>query len=173
MANNINVFSFGTFKLGKTLQKPHTIAGKIIRKIPAVGRCYVVTGDWDVLVNFKVKDMDEYYEKTWEYGKFLEKGWGTIVSNEFKKPIPRKKKITIYTLGTFELGKEMKEPESLVEGWFKEFPNIEEVYIITGIWDVLIKFQVDDMKEYYHTTWSIGKYLTKGSGYVVSKIIKE
>lgn len=173
MANSINVFSFGTFKLGKALQKPHAIASNIIKKIPTIERCYVLTGDWDVLVNFKVKDMDEYYEKTWEYGKFLEKGWGTIVSNEFKRTIKNKKKITIYTLGTFELGKEMKKPERLVEDWFKEFPNIEEVYIITGIWDTLIKFQVDDMKEYFHTTWSIGKYLTRGSGYVVSKTIKE
>ena len=38
--------------------------------------------------------MDEYYDKTWEYGKFLEKGWGTIVSNEFKRPLNKNKKIT-------------------------------------------------------------------------------
>ena len=173
MEKGINVFSFGTFKLGKTLEKPHLIAQKILKRIPSIGRCYTITGDWDILVNFKVKDMDEYYNKVWEYGKFLDKGWGTIVSNEFKRPLKNKKKITVYTLGSLELGKDLKKPEEIINGWFEEFPNIEEVYIITGMWDVLIKFQVEDMKEYFHTTWSIGKYLTKGSGYVVSKTMKE
>ena len=172
MGNQINVFSFGTFKLGKSLTKPHLIANKILKNIPAIERCYIVTGDWDILINFKVRDMDDYYEKTWEFGKFLERGWGTIVSKEFRRPM-KKKKITIYTLGKLELGKELKKPETLIQEWFKEFSNIEEVYVITGKWDVLIKFRVDDMKEYFHTTWSIGKYLTKGSGYVVSKMIKE
>jgi len=171
--NLINVFSFGTLKLGNSLKKPHIIAQKILKKIKGIERCYITTGDWDVLINFKVKDMDEYYDKTWEYGKFLEKGWGTIVSNEFKRPLNKNKKITVYTLGNFELGKELKKPEEIIKGWFEEFQNIEEVYIVTGMWDVIIKFQVDDMKEYFHTTWSIGKYLTKGSGYVVSKPIKE
>ena len=172
-SEEINVFSFGTFKLGKTLKKPHLIANEILKKIPEIKRSYILTGDWDILINFKVKNMDEYYEKTWEYGKFLSKGWGTIVSNEFKRPIKNNKKITVYTLGKLELGKNLKKPESLIKEWFKEFSNIEEVYIITGKWDILIKFQVDDMKEYFHTTWSIGKYLSEGSGYVVSKKIKD
>jgi len=170
---DLNVFSFGTLKLGKALNKPHVTANQILKKIPGIDRCYTVTGDWDVMINFKVKNMDEYYDKIWEYAKFLTKGWGTIVSNEFKRPIKKKKKITVYTLGNLELGKNLRKPDELVKEWFKEFPNIEEVYILTGMWDVLIKLQVDDMKEYFHTTWSIGKYLTKGSGYVVSKTIKE
>jgi len=169
----LNVFSFGSLKLGKSLKKPHIIASQILKKIKGVERCYIITGDWDVLINFKVKNMDEYYEKIWDYGKFLDKGWGTIVSKEFKRKLKTRKKITIYALGTFELGKEMKKPEDVIKEWFEEFSDIEEAYIITGAWDVLIKFQVDDMKEYFHTTWGIGKYLTKGNGYVVSRVIKE
>jgi len=171
--NSLNVFSFGVLKLGKSLKKPHIIAEQIMKKIEGIDRCYIVTGDWDIIINFKARDMDEYYEKTWEYGKFLERGWGTIVTKEFKRKLKGGKKITIYTMGNFELGREMRKPEEIIKEWFDEFPNIEEVYVITGIWDVLIKFQVDNMREYFHTTWSIGKYLTKGSGYVVSKTIKE
>lgn len=169
----INVWSFGTLKLGKTLKKPHIIADALLKKVTGIDRCYIITGDQDILINFKVNTMDDYYEKIWEYGTFLERGFGAIVSKEFLRPLARRTNITVYILGTLQLGSDMKKPEELIGEWFKEFSNMEEVYVITGAWDVLIKLRVNNMQEYFHTTWGIGKYLIRGNGSVVSKTIKE
>lgn len=172
MKQALKAFVFGTLKLGEELRKPEFYAQKIIEAIPKINGSYILTGDWDLLIEFNAKDMDEYYDIAWTYGKFLEKGWGTIVSKSF---INTKidKPITIFTLVQLELGKGMKMPEDYAKAWFEEFSNIEEVHAIVGVWDMLIKFRVENMEEYYHTTWSIGKYIQRGSGYIVSKTIKE
>lgn len=79
--------------------------------------------------------------------------------------------MTAYLIGRFKLGEALrsKTPEAYADRLLKEFPQIEEVNVITGVWDVLIRFRVKDMDEYYHTAWGIAKSLQRGYGMFVAK----
>jgi DNA-binding Lrp family transcriptional regulator len=58
---------------------------RILESVPQIEECYEITGEWDVIFKYRVKDMDEYYKITWTIGKYLERGWGAIVSKTHKE----------------------------------------------------------------------------------------
>jgi DNA-binding Lrp family transcriptional regulator len=80
-------------------------------------------------------------------------------------------KITAYIIGRIKLGSSLadKEPDIQAEELLDTFKEISEVDIITGEWDMLVKFEVPSMEEYYHVAWGIAKYLERGWGALVAK----
>jgi len=79
--------------------------------------------------------------------------------------------ITAYIIGRIKLGTELadKEPEAQAKELLATFKEISEIDIITGEWDLLAKFEVSSMEEYYHVAWGIAKYLERGWGALVAK----
>ncbi|MCX6776272.1 MAG: hypothetical protein NT130_05490 [Candidatus Micrarchaeota archaeon] len=80
-------------------------------------------------------------------------------------------KISAYVVGRMRLGTSLakKEPEQQARHLLKIFKQIKEVDIITGEWDLLIRFEISSMEEYYHVAWGIAKHLERGWGTLVSK----
>ncbi len=80
-------------------------------------------------------------------------------------------KITAYIVGRIKLGSALakKEPLDQANELLKTFKEIKEVDIITGEWDLLVKFEVSSMDEYYHVAWGIAKHLERGWGALVAK----
>jgi DNA-binding Lrp family transcriptional regulator len=81
------------------------------------------------------------------------------------------KEITAYIIGRIKLGSGLadREPEVQVKELLGIFKEIQEIDIITGEWDLLVKFTVPSMEEYYHVAWGIAKYLERGWGALVAK----
>lgn len=81
------------------------------------------------------------------------------------------KKIEAYIVGQIRLGQELqkKDPEHYAKLLLKTFPQIKEIDIITGEWDLMVKFEVKDMDEYYHVAWGIAKHIERGWGALVAK----
>jgi len=82
-------------------------------------------------------------------------------------------KITAYIVGRVTLGEGLsnKDPEQLAKFLLKTFPQIKEIDIITGEWDLMVKFEVKTMEDYYHVAWGIAKHLERGWGTLVAKKI--
>ena len=82
-------------------------------------------------------------------------------------------KITAYIIGRIRLGEELSknDPEQLAQFLLKTFPQIKEIDIITGEWDLMVKFEVKNMDDYYHAAWGIAKHLERGWGTLVAKKI--
>lgn len=83
-------------------------------------------------------------------------------------------KITAYIVGRIKLGDQLKEesPDEIAARLLKTYKEIEEVDIITGEWDLMIKIVVPSLEAYYHAAWSIAKNLERGWGTLVAKKIK-
>lgn len=83
-------------------------------------------------------------------------------------------KITAYIVGRIKLGEQLKEksPDEIANRLLKTYKVIEEVNIITGEWDLMIKIVVPSLEEYYHSAWSIAKHLERGWGTLVAKKMK-
>jgi DNA-binding Lrp family transcriptional regulator len=81
--------------------------------------------------------------------------------------------ITAYIIGRIKLGSGLadKEPDKQARELLNTFKEIREIDIITGEWDLLVKFEVASMEEYYHVAWGIAKYLERGWGALVAKQI--
>lgn len=84
------------------------------------------------------------------------------------------KKITAYIIGRVKLGSalEKKDPESQARHLLNTFKEIKEVNIITGEWDLMVKFEVNSMDEYYHVAWGIAKHIERGWGSLVAKEVR-
>lgn len=82
-------------------------------------------------------------------------------------------RITAYIVGRVKLGSALanEDPETQAKKLLKTFKEIKEVDIITGEWDLLVKFEVASMEEYYHVAWGIAKHLERGWGTLVAKKI--
>lgn len=80
-------------------------------------------------------------------------------------------KITAYVVGRVKLGSALadEDPETQGKKLLKTFKEIKEVDVITGEWDLLVKFEVSFMEEYYHVAWGIAKHLERGWGALVAK----
>ncbi len=77
-------FVFGQAALGPItdLDRP----GKKLAKIPEVQEVHFITGEWDYLIKFRVKDQKEYYRVIQEIAKSFEgRGLGMIVPKTFKE----------------------------------------------------------------------------------------
>ncbi|MBD3252990.1 hypothetical protein GF386_04615 [Candidatus Pacearchaeota archaeon] len=85
-----------------------------------------------------------------------------------------KEKITAYIVGRIKLGSNLskKDPETQAKELTKKFKEIKEVNIITGEWDLMVRFEVDSMDDYYHVAWGIAKHIERGWGTLVAKSIK-
>ena len=79
--------------------------------------------------------------------------------------------ITAYLVGRIKLGSALSsdDPATQAKKLLDTFKEIKEVDIITGEWDLLVKFEVSSMEEYYHIAWGIAKYLERGWGTLVAK----
>jgi DNA-binding Lrp family transcriptional regulator len=82
-------------------------------------------------------------------------------------------KITAYIVGRVKLGSDLvnQDPETQAEKLLHTFKEIQEVDIVTGEWDLLVKFEVESMEKYYHVAWGIAKHLERGWGTLVAKKI--
>lgn len=80
-------------------------------------------------------------------------------------------RITAYIVGRVKLGSALasEDPETQAKNLLGTFKEIKEVDIITGEWDLLVKFEVASMEEYYHVAWGIAKHLDRGWGTLVAK----
>ena len=75
-------------------------------------------------------------------------------------------KITAYIVGRVTLGEGLsnKDPEQLAKFLLKTFPQIKEIDIITGEWDLMVKFEVKTMEDYRA---ALGK--SKETGFITIK----
>jgi hypothetical protein len=82
-------------------------------------------------------------------------------------------KITAYIVGRVKLGSslENEDPEVQAKKLLDTFKEIQEIDIVTGEWDLLVKFETKSMDDYYHVAWGIAKYLERGWGTLVAKKI--
>lgn len=80
-------------------------------------------------------------------------------------------KIESYLVGRIKLGSvlETEDPETLAKKFLETFKEIKEVDIITGEWDLMVKFEVSSMEEYYHVAWGIAKHLERGWSALITK----
>ena len=77
-------FVFGQAALGPItdLDRP----GEKLAKIPEVQEVHFITGEWDYLIKFRVKDQQEYYRIVQEIAKCFEgRGLGMVVPKTFKE----------------------------------------------------------------------------------------
>ena len=83
-------------------------------------------------------------------------------------------KITAYIIGRIKLGSELEgeDPETQAKFLLKTFKEIKEANIITGEWDLMVKFEVSSMEEYYHVAWGIARHLERGWGTLVAKKVE-
>ena len=83
-------------------------------------------------------------------------------------------KISAYIVGRVKLGSELakEDPETQAKKLLETYKEIKEVDIITGEWDLLVKFEVDSMEQYYHTAWGIAKHIERGWGTLVAKKVE-
>lgn len=65
--------------------RPDSYCKDLIKKFPVITEFQIITGEWDVLLKLKVQDMEEYYHNAWSIAKYLDLGWGTIVSKTLKE----------------------------------------------------------------------------------------
>ncbi len=82
MGETISAYIVGRIKLGKSLSEedPESQARFLIGTFPQIKKIDIITGEWDLLVYFEVKNMEEYYHVAWGIAKHLERGWGAIVA---------------------------------------------------------------------------------------------
>ncbi len=80
-------------------------------------------------------------------------------------------RISAYIVGRVKLGSSLatKDPVEQAKYLLKTFKAIQEVDVITGEWDLLVRFEVGSMDEYYHIAWGIAKHLERGWGTLVAK----
>ena len=86
MGETITAYIVGRIKLGATLEKedPESQAKFLVETFPQIKKVDIVTGEWDLLIHFEVKDMEEYYHVAWGIAKHLERGWGALVAKSIK-----------------------------------------------------------------------------------------
>ncbi len=87
MSETISAYIIGRLKLGEVLEKedPETQAKFLMETFPQIKGVDIITGEWDLLIYFEVKDMEEYYHVAWGIAKHLERGWGCLVAKSIKR----------------------------------------------------------------------------------------
>ncbi len=84
VGKGFTAFVLGQARLGKDINLDNI--GANIAKIPEVLEVHFVTGEYDFLIKFRVKDQKEYYRVVQEIARhFGERGMGMVSPKSFKE----------------------------------------------------------------------------------------
>ncbi len=84
VGRGFTAFVLGQARLGKDINLDNI--GANIAKIPEVQEVHFITGEYDFLIKFRVKDQKEYYRVVQEIARhFGERGMGMISPKSFKE----------------------------------------------------------------------------------------
>lgn len=83
----IRAYIMGRIKLGTTLAKkdPESQSKFLLKTFKEIKEVNIITGEWDLMIEFAVPSMEQYYHVAWGIAKHLDRGWGTLVAKSVSR----------------------------------------------------------------------------------------